>query len=923
MRFCSLFVIACGLTLPASALESPETAAARVLLDFPSAQLEFNTATGTARLLTFPSTMRPAFGSAKSDRRAKEALDHFAPVFGVVNAESQLGLVSAVTDSLGQIHTSFAQHHYGVPVFGGVLRIHEDVSRRLRAINGTFIPGINLDPSPTVEPADAAAASILVVAKSHGVFDNERLEASEPVLLVYHTGLARGAPGAVHLVWQTEIRDGGTIREFIYVDAHSGALVERVNAIHSLHRVIHRQRFGNLIWGEGNTLPYSGGATSLENREVNELINTSADVFQFFSRLSDNSFRSWDGRDGTMHSVHDLQWEECPNAFWDGNSTNFCEGMVSDDVAAHEWAHAYTSSTHGLIYPWQSGALNESTSDIFGELVDLVNGRGSDTPSTHRVPDSCSVFGGSPTELMIHSPEGLAGPMVAGGAAFNPLPSWSVSGQVELVNDGSGTTADACEPLDGFTAGRIALIERGDCLFRDKVLRAHAAGAIAVIVVNNQGDGVLTMGGDGGRLSIPAVIVGESDGRAIIAALASGVDATVSQAPSSDRSLRWLIGEDTLGGAIRDMWRPSCFDHPGKMSDGRYACGDGDNGGVHTNCGIPNHAFALAVDGGRYNGIEVDPIGLTRAAHVWWRVMSVYQVPTSDFSDHADLIGLACADLIGEPLVDPATGLTSADTLDAGRCAQIERAMEAVEMRSPPTQCGFALLLQPNAPDVGIQELVFSEQFDDDPTAPGRGWLVSNSGVYPEYTGRDWAWTTDVPPGSFGDGAAFAVDSVFIGNCVPGSDDQSGVMFLDSPAVVLPDGAADAVLIIDHYVATETGWDGGTITLSVNGGGFQNLQPTAAYFRFNPYNARLESSGNANPLAGQWAFTGTNGGGLKGSWGQSQIKLGNLAGPGDTIRLRFSFGVDGCNGVDGWYLDRVLIVIEGDGPRRPDGRAAN
>jgi hypothetical protein len=29
--------------------------------------------------------------------------------------------------------------------------------------------------------------------------------------------------------------------------------------------------------------------------------------------------------------------------------------------------------------------------------------------------------------------------------------------------------------------------------------------------------------------------------------------------------------------------------------------------------------------------------------------------------------------------------------------------------------------------------------------------------------------------------------------------------------------------------------------------------------------------------------------------------------PGDTIRLRFDFGIDGCAGVDGWYVDDVKV----------------
>ena len=44
-------------------------------------------------------------------------------------------------------------------------------------------------------------------------------------------------------------------------------------------------------------------------------------------------------------------------------------------MVAHEWGHAYTEYTDGLIYQWQSGALNESYSDVWGETLDLINNR--------------------------------------------------------------------------------------------------------------------------------------------------------------------------------------------------------------------------------------------------------------------------------------------------------------------------------------------------------------------------------------------------------------------------------------------------------------------------------------------------------------------------------------------------------------------
>lgn len=65
------------------------------------------------------------------------------------------------------------------------------------------------------------------------------------------------------------------------------------------------------------------------------------------------------------------------NAFWDGTQMVFGDGdgvifqrfTKSLDVIGHELAHGVTEYTAGLTYQGQSGALNESISDVFGSLV--------------------------------------------------------------------------------------------------------------------------------------------------------------------------------------------------------------------------------------------------------------------------------------------------------------------------------------------------------------------------------------------------------------------------------------------------------------------------------------------------------------------------------------------------------------------------
>jgi len=67
----------------------------------------------------------------------------------------------------------------------------------------------------------------------------------------------------------------------------------------------------------------------------------------------------------------------CPlnNAFWDGQQSTYGQGYAAaQDVVAHELAHGVTEKTSNLAYLYQSGAINESMSDVFGELVDLSDG---------------------------------------------------------------------------------------------------------------------------------------------------------------------------------------------------------------------------------------------------------------------------------------------------------------------------------------------------------------------------------------------------------------------------------------------------------------------------------------------------------------------------------------------------------------------
>ena len=70
------------------------------------------------------------------------------------------------------------------------------------------------------------------------------------------------------------------------------------------------------------------------------------------------------------------------NAYWNGYMLIFGDGhgfANADDVVAHELTHGVTDYESGLFYFYQSGAINESLSDLWGEYYDQTNGQGNDT----------------------------------------------------------------------------------------------------------------------------------------------------------------------------------------------------------------------------------------------------------------------------------------------------------------------------------------------------------------------------------------------------------------------------------------------------------------------------------------------------------------------------------------------------------------
>jgi len=105
----------------------------------------------------------------------------------------------------------------------------------------------------------------------------------------------------------------------------------------------------------------------------------------------------------------------------------------------------------------------------------------------------------------------------------------------------------------------------------------------------------------------------------------------------------WLIGEDVWtpnvsGDALRSMEDPNLYDQPKYMSQYLYLNENQDNGGVHVNCGIPNHAFYL---------ISMD-IGRSNAGEIAYRAFTLYLTQYSQFIDAREALIQAASDIYGK-----------------------------------------------------------------------------------------------------------------------------------------------------------------------------------------------------------------------------------------------------------------------------------
>lgn len=146
--------------------------------------------------------------------------------------------------------------------------------------------------------------------------------------------------------------------------------------------------------------------------------------------------------------------------------------------------------------------------------------------------NSPSVFERVSPNPEVYSEEDFLAMSYSGnGDATAPL---EAAGGIVIPSPGGSESGCSADDFDGFTAGSIALIQRGTCPFRQKAENAQAAGAAGVVIFNEGNDdpsddrlGVISGTLDPPRLDIPVIGTSFAVGEELYDLLQAGQDVVV------------------------------------------------------------------------------------------------------------------------------------------------------------------------------------------------------------------------------------------------------------------------------------------------------------------------------------------------------------------------------------------------------------
>ncbi|MBK9371849.1 MAG: M4 family metallopeptidase [Deltaproteobacteria bacterium] len=364
----------------------------------------------------------PVFGSGSEDELELAENLSYEVLYGPTSPALAKGVDSLRTtrvklDDLGMAHTRVQQLVNGVPVFGGEAIVHLDERGKLFTVTDNLLANVRVNTTPDVTKAEAMEIA------AEELFGGEGQLSADPeasLWVLRHEGVD-------HLVWRVQLRrtlgQTGDTMPLYFIDAHTGELVWGYDNLQSATCSGSTNYYGTVsfeCYTTGGSY-YTEDATQLlatfsYNNTTSSLSYVSSTSTTFgTTQLTKNAveayyvlqktnsyFENAHGRNGidnaggpaavTTHGYNFVTAatsysRNYVNAYWDGTMMVYGDGdgstassLTALDIGGHELAHGVTEYEANLTYSGESGHLNESTSDVFGAMVERsVLGESTDT----------------------------------------------------------------------------------------------------------------------------------------------------------------------------------------------------------------------------------------------------------------------------------------------------------------------------------------------------------------------------------------------------------------------------------------------------------------------------------------------------------------------------------------------------------------
>ncbi|MTI71384.1 MAG: peptidase M4 family protein [Firmicutes bacterium] len=340
---------------------------------------------------------------------------------GSSSSKESFKILSKGKDSLGYSYIRLQQIYKGMPVFGSTQVANINEEGVLTSISGAVIPNLDKESKLKLKKKVKEKEAIEMAEKDLDFTPEHEKKPSSEMVIYYHEDEARYA----YLV-NLNFLDPEPGNWNYFIDAVTGEIINKYNSINypkpspipttgedtlgtgtgvlgdtkeintllssSEYYLIDRTRGNGIQTFDGKTrkrLP--GDIWADSDNTLNENYDHAAVDAQHYMAVTYDYYlekfnrNSFDGNGALMKATvhYDRDYN---NAFWNGEQIVFGDGdgvqlvEVSGalDVIAHELTHAVTTYTADLIYNGESGALNETMSDIFGTAVEFYDNNNPD-----------------------------------------------------------------------------------------------------------------------------------------------------------------------------------------------------------------------------------------------------------------------------------------------------------------------------------------------------------------------------------------------------------------------------------------------------------------------------------------------------------------------------------------------------------------